>query len=115
MKKKEGNMSERATEPSEGRPREVTVLVNGVERTIQLGTATAFPVSRPALRARINRTLRRHGLALYATRPGRARFDLGGRYLLTFPSGAVWATHVDLEDLGRELGVLRADEHLADN
>jgi hypothetical protein len=48
-------------------------------------------------------------------RLGRARFDLGDYYLLTFPSGAVRATHVDLEDLGRELGVLRAHARPADN
>jgi hypothetical protein len=67
-------------------------------------------VSTAAVAARIRRRLRREGGNLRKCRETcRDRFYLGEFYTVA-PSGFLDVTHVDLEDLGRELGVLKRFE-----
>ena len=71
-------------------------------------------VSRQAVIKRINRALAKEDEALRTTRGDRWRIDLGDHYLLNLRTNAIAATHVDPEELGRELGVLKRWEHLAE-
>ena len=59
-----------------------------------------------ALTKRINRLLRSNGEMLRKTRGARARFDFGDYYLHDLAGNFVIQTDVDVEELGRELGVL---------
>jgi hypothetical protein len=69
-------------------------------------------VTTDALIKRIRRKLRHNELELNINRwPD----DNLGRYLLRNASGAVVKPDVDIEALGRELGVLKADENLKGN
>ncbi len=63
---------------------------------------------------RINRRLRQDGESLHVTRGGRSWSDLGNYYVRNFERNFIVAQHVDPEELGRELGVLRADEKVKD-
>jgi hypothetical protein len=68
-------------------------------------------VSTKALIARINRKLAiRGGEVLKAARSERARIDLGDFYIVCTEIGGVNASHLDLEELGREIGALKAWE-----
>jgi hypothetical protein len=75
--------------------------------------AVQVPVSERAVLARINRKLAGDNEQIRQPRPGtRAQAELGDFYRLRFgrggsePSTNVIDTHVDLETLARELGVL---------
>ena len=70
------------------------------------------PVGKRALIARINRTLKKDDEMLKATRGERARSDLGDYYIIDVRGNLILHKDVDLEDLGRELGVLKGVEHL---
>lgn len=70
-------------------------------------------VSERALMARINRKLRKDLSALRKTRGGCAQIELGDFYVVDYELNSVTDTFVDIEDLGRELGVLRHYERLA--
>jgi hypothetical protein len=70
-------------------------------------------VSRKALIARINRKLAHDDdRMLRTTRTKRAHAELGEHYIVSATGGIV-ATNVDVENLGRELGVLRPHVQLA--
>ena len=71
-------------------------------------------VTRPALLKRINRTLNHSGERLAITRGDRWRGELGDYYVIDFNRNTIVAQHVDPEELARELGVLRADELVAE-
>ena len=75
---------------------------------------TPVPVSTRALVQRINRKLKAEESVLKASRGARAQQDLGDYYLLDWRTNAVHAKDVDPEDLGRELGVLKAWERVLD-
>jgi hypothetical protein len=61
---------------------------------------------------RINRRLACEGVLLRTARVGRQRYDLGAFYLVPLHAGATVTRDVDIEQLGRDLGVLAADEHV---
>lgn len=73
-----------------------------------------IPVSPRALIQRINRKLRDENEVVRAARGERAKQQLGDFYRLDVDRNAVVQTDVDLEELGRELGVLSAAEVLDD-
>ncbi|QHE86509.1 hypothetical protein [Hydrogenophaga sp. BPS33] len=70
-------------------------------------------ISERALTRRISRALSREDASrLCRTRAGsRAELDLGEWYVLSARNIAT-STHVDLQDLGRELGVLQSHEQI---
>ena len=73
-----------------------------------MGKGVKVPVSVRALMARINRKLHATDRALKKARGvGRARLDVGEFYVVSGRRNLAVSTHVDPEDLGRELGVLR--------
>jgi hypothetical protein len=76
----------------------------------------SFPVrviTARALIARINRKLAPDMRGLRTARGARDRFDLGHHYVIDFTNGGAVEMHVDVEDLGRELGVLADYERIA--
>lgn len=75
---------------------------------------TARSVSESALIRRINRRLRPDGLSLHVSRDGRDRWDLGVFYTVNVESNFVRDKHIDIEELGRELGALDPKETLAE-
>jgi hypothetical protein len=68
-----------------------------------------------ALIQRINRKLAADDEQLKATRGDRWRSDLGDYYIVNVNRNNLVAQHVDPVELGRELGVLRPWEEVADN
>ena len=83
---------------------------------------TGVPVSERALIQRINRKLnadrptpRQSGTidVLKRARGARAELDLGRHYVIDLRSNCVLHKDVDLEEFGRELGVLRPYEAVA--
>jgi len=70
------------------------------------------PVSQRALIARINRALKKDDEVLKATRGERWRDEQGDFYILDWRKNWIVYKHVDLEELGRELEVLKPFEHL---
>jgi hypothetical protein len=73
--------------------------------------ATA-PVSMRALIQRVNRKLAADDEVLKAARGARAVQDLGYHYIVDSKHNLVLHKDVDVEHLGRELGVLRAYERV---
>ncbi|HKB36319.1 MAG TPA: hypothetical protein VKD72_07695 [Gemmataceae bacterium] len=71
------------------------------------------PVSTRALVQRINRKLKQDDERLKKCRSRRWEDRLGEWYRINVASNFIVQTHVDLEALGRELGVLEAWERLA--
>jgi hypothetical protein len=71
-----------------------------------------IPVTERALIQRINRVLRRDGRILKATRGEHSLREVGQYYILGFDRNAVRTLHVDIQELARELGVLRSFERL---
>jgi hypothetical protein len=69
-------------------------------------------VSERALIKRINRTLRRNGQKLIKPRSRHWR-DVGPYCVLDLERGLIVLENVDLEHLGRELGVMQRHEALA--
>jgi hypothetical protein len=66
-----------------------------------------------ALIARINRKLAPGEMALRIARGASAQHDVGQYYLLNWRRESVVRTHVSLEQLARELGVLRPWEEIS--
>jgi hypothetical protein len=64
------------------------------------------PVSLRALVQRINRKLVHENEQLKATRGDRWRHEQGDYYIVDHSRRWIVAKHVDVEELGRELGVL---------
>jgi hypothetical protein len=71
-----------------------------------------IPVTERALIQRINRVLRRDGRILKVTRAEQAVREVGQYYVLGLDRNAVRTLHVDIQELARELGVLRSFERL---
>ncbi len=74
-------------------------------------------LTRRALLLRVNRKLQEEGAQVRKTRPrgsGPATYDpnLGEFFRIDLKTETIAATHIDLEGLGRKLGVLRAWEKL---
>ena len=72
----------------------------------------AASVSTRALLQRINRALAKRDEVVKTTRGDRLRFDLGEYYCVDYDRNLIVEDHIDLEDLGRELGVLKGWERL---
>lgn len=68
-----------------------------------------FPVTMRALIQRINRKLGTYE-QVRKSRSSGAKYDLGDFYIIDHNRNFITATHVDPEELGRELGVLRPFE-----
>lgn len=75
--------------------------------------AIGLSITESALIRRINRKFAHDGETLHKTRPGRGYggHELG-YYHITDCNNCLTSAHQDLEALGRELGVLKATEHL---
>ena len=69
-------------------------------------------VSRKALIQRINRRLAREGKALRSFRSRQDRMEYGEFYTVIAETSLFLGSHADLEELGRDLGVLREGEVL---
>jgi hypothetical protein len=71
-------------------------------------------VSERALSSRIDRALRKNGEKLRRCRSNSRDYHrLGDFYTVDIERNAVASTHVDLEQRGRELGVLHSNEQFA--
>ena len=70
------------------------------------------PITTRALVQRINRALAEDDEVLKAPRGEKALQELGQYYVLDFNRNAVTRKDVDIEELGRSLGVLKAFEKL---
>jgi hypothetical protein len=70
------------------------------------------PVTPRAVIQRINRKLKPDDRMLRTARSPRVEQDLGRYFIVNFNRNRIVEQHVDLEDLGRELGVLAAYEHV---
>jgi hypothetical protein len=75
--------------------------------------AESVPVSLRALVQRVNRALKKKGRLLKAARGERARTEVGDYYLIDVERNFLTDKHVNVEVLGRELGVLQPWEVLA--
>lgn len=81
-----------------------------------MATKQGVPVTKRALLQRINRRLRKEDEMVRATRgDGRARQELGDYYRINFNRNLLLEKQVDLEEVGRELGVLAAYERLEED
>jgi hypothetical protein len=70
------------------------------------------PVSERALIQRLNRKIHDEERMIRTTRGGRAESDLGRHYCLNWRGNWIVAKNIDLEDWGREHGVLKDWEEL---
>ena len=71
-------------------------------------------VGEKALIQRINRRLAHDGEKLRKTRNPRHFMDLGRYYVVVVPSGYHAASHINLEQYGRETGALGPNEQLVE-
>jgi hypothetical protein len=72
-----------------------------------------FPVSPRSLLQRLNRNLQCESRGVHAPRRGRqAHKSLGDYYLVDTRTETIVAHHVDLEQMARERGVMKAFEEL---
>ncbi len=78
----------------------------------ETNTTRRVPVSERSLIARINRRLQPDNRQLHKSRSARALFDLGGYYVRDWYLNVIVEDHVDIEQLGQELGVLHPWERL---
>lgn len=75
-----------------------------------------LPVDERALRARLNRHLKKERRALLVSASRTAAFDIFGRFaLIDLDRGLVIQTKIDLEVLCRKLNVLKRHETLSKN
>ena len=70
------------------------------------------PVTQRALIQRINRALEKEGQILKTTRGNKWRSSLGDYYVVDLNRNTMISTHVDLEELGREIKVLAPYESM---
>ena len=71
------------------------------------------PVSENALIKRINRKLKLQDQALRKARSERVRLDLGQYFIVDFRRNLSLDTNINIEEFGREIGVLAPREVLA--
>jgi hypothetical protein len=76
--------------------------------------AKTVPVGEHALIQRINRALAKEGEKLKKARTVRVSTSVGDFFIVDLQRNVVAYPDVDLEDLGRELKVLKPYEHFAD-
>jgi hypothetical protein len=69
------------------------------------------PVSTHAVIKRINRKMKALGITLKAMPPG-SRREYFGQFCVVGPHDLLTDKHVDLEQMARELGVLKDDEEI---
>ncbi len=70
------------------------------------------PVNERALFARLQRALEKDGESLRRCRESSRSFhQLGKFYIVSIQGGCVYHMDVDLESLGRKMGVLKSFEH----
>ncbi len=69
------------------------------------------PVSAHAVIKRVNRRMKVLGVTLKAMRPGPRR-EYFGQFCVVGPNDLVTDKHVDLDQMARELGVLKDDEEI---
>ena len=75
-------------------------------------TSTAkAPVSAHAVIKRVNRRMKILGITLKAMRPGPRR-EYFGQFCVVGPNDLVTDKHVDLDQMARELGVLKDDKEI---
>jgi hypothetical protein len=89
----------------------------GISEKNQSEGAAVRVVAERALIRRINRKLASEGqlgAQLHKYRGGRSLIDLGNFYVIDRETGFLVKAHVDLEELGREVGALAKSEELAD-
>ena len=85
----------------------------GNKEPIILATSAIPPgVQVPALVQRINRALRKRGEKLRKYRGGRSWLTLGDYYIVDVRRNFVVASHIDVEELGGELGVFEELENV---
>jgi hypothetical protein len=87
------------------------------QRETAMATKKAtVPVSTRALIQRINRKLAADDMIIRTARSERARVDLGQYYVVNTRINGIVAPykHLNLEDLGRELGVMAEWEHVVE-
>jgi len=77
-------------------------------------TKSGVPVTKRAILQRINRAMAPDFQGVRAVRGDRWRQELGDYYALDFSRNFIIEKHVDLEELGRRLGVLKAWERVAE-
>jgi hypothetical protein len=77
-------------------------------------TKEKVPVTKHALVQRINRALKKDGEKLQAARGMQAFLDLGDFYTIDVSRNFILEKNVDLEKMGRRLGVLKPFERLAE-
>jgi hypothetical protein len=70
------------------------------------------PVTERALIQRVNRKLWHDDEMVKTSRGARAELDLGRHYIVNWRINGLTHRNIDLEDWGRELGVLRDYEEL---
>ena len=70
-------------------------------------------VKEKAVVGRINRKLTQQGQALRKSRSTQMQIQVGDFYIVDVYGNYIADQHVDIKELGRELGVLRPDEELA--
>lgn len=70
-------------------------------------------VTERALYQRINRKLKHEGEQLRTTRSSRTELELGRYYCVNVNHNYIAAHHVELEEWGREIGVLHPWEEVA--
>jgi hypothetical protein len=75
--------------------------------------AGSVPVSMRALVQRVNRQLAKKGEQLRAARGEGARQDVGDFFIISVAENILVRKEVNLEELGRELGVLQPWESVA--
>jgi hypothetical protein len=73
----------------------------------ETATKTKMPVTIRAVTQRLNRRLKSEYLVLTATRGDQQREQFGDYFLLNFRKKTVVRTHIDLELLARDWGVLQ--------
>lgn len=63
-----------------------------------------------AIEKRIKRKLAHNGLRLLKAKNERVRLDVGDYYIVDVQTGGANETHVDIEGLAQELGVMKPGE-----
>lgn len=76
---------------------------------------TKISVSKKSIIARINRLLKENYEFLRTSRGSAGRTDLGEHFIVDMSRNIPLETHVDIEDLAKELNVLRPGEFISES
>jgi hypothetical protein len=77
-----------------------------------MANPTKVQMSLRAVLGRINRRLRQAGEHLYTNRADREQSTLGHYYIVNLRENRIARTHVDVEALAREMGLLKPWEEI---